>query len=139
MVIVSCEWQEFPSDDNSLQFERIVGVSLFINSMCCQVWGITSADYSVVVRSGVTATELSGKTWMVIDVPVVSCETLSSAQDDTDSDEESLTTQPGSGEFWYLISNIVTKEQILSKCVYFSFVMLFFAMYHTGTQWYQKL
>ena len=65
--------------NNSLSNEEVTGVSwlkMFGNLAMIgigpnnQVFGVTNDDHTIVIRTGITDTELSGKTWRSINLPV---------------------------------------------------------------------
>lgn len=59
--------------------------------ICVQVWGVSSEDTLVLVRTGVTPSELAGRTWKPISLPIITCESPSnSGQSSTTSPQSSV-------------------------------------------------
>ena len=53
--------------------------------MCVQVWGVSSEDTLVLVRTGITPSELAGRTWKPISLPITTCDSPTNSADPSSS------------------------------------------------------
>lgn len=63
--------------------------------VCVQVWGVSSEDTLVLVRTGVTPSELAGRTWKPISLPISTCESQSNSGHSSSTSRQSSVSGAG--------------------------------------------
>lgn len=90
--------------DSATSYNSVMGTSWLqmvgsLNSVSVgpndQVWGVSSEDTLVLVRTGVTPSELAGRTWKPISLPISTCESQSNSGRSSSTSRQSSVSGAG--------------------------------------------